>query len=328
MLCVVSPIAADAADRALREGAKGADVRQLQQQLRRVGTKVQVNGRFDAMTKEAVQRFQRAAGLEPSGTVGPRTRSALRRAADRDAAQIPAGGFDAVHGSGNNGSLGARIPVREGMQGQDIRVLQDFLRRAGVKAVTVDGEFGPRTSRAVRSFERLSKLPVNGFVDAVDLAALRDLAGARATRSAPSAPVPAGAKASIGKDGLAVAPADAPEAVKQIIAAGNAIARTPYRYGGGHGNGFKDTAYDCSGSVSYALNGAKLLKAPMPSGSFTSWGQSGRGQWVTVYANGGHMFMVVAGVRFDTSGRAKADTRWQADDRSPSGYTVRHPAGL
>jgi peptidoglycan hydrolase-like protein with peptidoglycan-binding domain len=277
-----------------------------------------------------VQAFQRATGLEPSGTVGPRTRSELRQAADQDGAQIPEGGFDARHGSGNNRSLGDRIPVREGMQGQDIRVLQDFLRRAGVGSAVVDGEFGPRTSRAVRAFERMSKLPVNGSLDATDIAALRDLAGARALRSTPAAatPPPAGAKATIGRDGLAVAPADAPEAVKQIIAAGNAIARTPYRYGGGHRNGFKDTAYDCSGSVSFALAGARLLKAPMPSGSFTSWGQAGRGQWVTVYANAGHMYMVVAGIRFDTSGRSKADTRWQADDRSPSGYTVRHPAGL
>jgi len=66
----------------------------------------------------------------------------------------------------------------------------------------------------------------------------------------------------------------------------------------------------------------------MASGGFTTWGQAGRGQWVTIYANGGHMYMVVAGIRFDTSGRAKANTRWQADDRSPRGYTVRHPAGL
>jgi len=347
-ICVVSPAAASAkpakpakpgsgktgvalGGRALREGASGADVRQLQRLLRQVGTKVAPNGRFDAMTKQAVQRFQRAAGLDASGTVGTRTVTALRRAADRDAAQIPSGGFDDRHGGGQHKRLGDRIPVKPGMQGHDIRVLQDFLRRAGVRSATIDGEFGPRTIRAVRAFERLSNLPVNGLVDATDIAALRDLAGARSARSAPSAPsapVPAGAKATIGKDGLAVAPAEAPEAVKQIITAGNEIARTPYRYGGGHARGFKDTAYDCSGSVSFALHGADLLGAPMASGGFTSWGEEGRGQWVTTYANGGHMYMVVAGLRFDTSGRTKADTRWQADDRSPAGYTQRHPAGL
>jgi len=345
-ICVVSPAAAATAkpatpakgkahaalgDRPLREGVSGADVRVLQRLLRQVGTKVTLNGRFDAMTKQAVRRFQRAAGLGASGTVGVRTVSALRRAADRDAAQIPSGGFDDRHGGGQHKRLGDRIPVKPGMQGHDIRVLQDYLRRAGVPKVLVDGEFGVRTVKAVRTFERLSSLPVNGLVDATDIAALRDLAGARSARSAPSAPsapVPAGAKATIGKDGLAVAPAEAPEAVKQIIAAGNEIARTPYRYGGGHARGFKDTAYDCSGSVSFALHGADLLGAPMASGGFTSWGEEGRGQWVTTYANGGHMYMVVAGIRFDTSGRTKADTRWQADDRSPAGYTQRHPAGL
>lgn len=316
-------------DRPLREGASGADVRELQRLLRQVGTKVQATGRFDATTKQAVARFQRAARLEPSGAVGTKTVAALRRSADREGAQIPAGGFDARLGSGRNKRLGDRIPIRRGMQGQDIRVLQDFLHRAGVRSASVDGEFGARTSRAVRDFERLSNLPVNGFVDANDIAALRDLAGARASsRSAPTAPVPTGEKATIGRDGLAVAPAGAPEAVKQIIAAGNAIARTPYRYGGGHGRSFKDSAYDCSGSVSFALHGAGLLEAPMASGGFISWGLAGRGQWVTTYANGGHMYMVVAGIRFDTSGRTKADTRWQADDRSPSGYTLRHPPGL
>jgi peptidoglycan hydrolase-like protein with peptidoglycan-binding domain len=346
-LCVASPAAATAkptkpqpakpghgkaqaklGQRPLREGARGADVRELQRLLRQVGTKAASTGRFDAATKQAVQRFQRAAALEPSGTVGARTVAALRRAANRHTAQIPGGGFDDRNGSGRHNRLGDRIPVRPGMQGHDIRVLQDFLRRAGVKAAVVDGEFGARTARAVRAFERTSNLPVNGLVDATDIAALRDLAGARVSRSAPSAPVPAGAKAVIGPDGLAVAPDSAPEAVKQIIAAGNEIARTPYRYGGGHARGFKDSAYDCSGSVSFALHGADLLKAPMASGGFSSWGEAGRGQWVTTYSNGGHMYMVVAGVRFDTSGRTTADTRWQPDDRSPAGYTQRHPAGL
>ena len=136
-----------------------------------------------------------------------------------------------------------------------------------------------------------------------------------------------GAKATVGRDGLAVAPADAPPVIKEIIAAGNRIATMPYRYGGGHGK-WEDTGYDCSGSVSYALHGAGLLEQSMPSGGFTDWGDAGPGQWVTIYANGGHMYMVVAGLRFDTSGRSKAGTRWQADMRSAGGYSVRHPAGL
>ena len=101
----------------------------------------------------------------------------------------------------------------------------------------------------------------------------------------------------------------------------------PYKYGGGHGK-WDDTGYDCSGSVSYALHGAGLLEDAMPSGDFVDWGDPGPGQWVTIYAHSGHMFMVVAGLRFDTSGRTRNNTRWQADMRSTSGYTVRHPPGL
>src|SRR3712207_2056862 len=90
----------------------------------------------------------------------------------------------------------------------------------------------------------------------------------------------------------------------------------------------EDSGYDCSGSVSYALHGGDLLDSPMPSGSFTSWGQAGKGDWITIYTHGGHIYMVVAGLRFDTSGRAQTGSRWQTEMRSPSGFTVRHPKGL
>jgi hypothetical protein len=115
--------------------------------------------------------------------------------------------------------------------------------------------------------------------------------------------------------------------VQAIIAAGNRIATLPYVYGGGHGS-WEDTGYDCSGSVSYALHGAGLLSASMPSGDFEGWGAAGPGSWVTIYANGGHMYMVVAGLRFDTSGQRGSGTRWQADLRSNAGFVVRHPVGL
>jgi hypothetical protein len=133
--------------------------------------------------------------------------------------------------------------------------------------------------------------------------------------------------ATVGADGYAVAPALAPPVVQAVIAAGNLIAHKPYIYGGGHGQ-WEDAGYDCSGSVSYALHGAGLLETAMPSGSFTSWGDPGPGQWITLFANGGHMYMTVAGLRFDTSGRTRSGTRWQADMRSAAGYTVVHPPGL
>ena len=140
----------------------------------------------------------------------------------------------------------------------------------------------------------------------------------------PNAPV---GRARLASNGRAVAPADAPPEVAAIIAAANRIARKPYRYGGGHGR-FQDSGYDCSGSISYALRGARLLRRPLDSGQFMRWGQAGPGKWVTVYAHGGHAYLVVAGLRFDTSGRRATGSRWQTARRSTSGYRARHPAGL
>ena len=136
-----------------------------------------------------------------------------------------------------------------------------------------------------------------------------------------------GPQAKVLPDGTAVAPEDAPEPVKKIIQAGNAIAKFPYKWGGGHG-AWRDDGYDCSGSVSFALAAAGLLKAPMASGGFLNWGRAGTGEWVTIYTNPGHMFMMVAGLRFDTSGRGRAGTRWQEAARSTSGLEARHHPGL
>jgi len=131
-------------------------------------------------------------------------------------------------------------------------------------------------------------------------------------------------KAALRHDGTAIAPSDAPPAVKGVIAAANEIAHTPYRYGGGHGS-FRDTAYDCSGSVSYALHGGALLRTPMDSSGLASYGQSRYGRWITIYANGGHVWMTVAGLRFDTSGARNGKSRWQRAMASKRGYVVRHP---
>lgn len=128
-------------------------------------------------------------------------------------------------------------------------------------------------------------------------------------------------------NGVALPPLDAPEEVKQIIEAGNAIARTPYLWGGGHGK-WLDKGYDCSGSVSFALAAAGLLSGPLASGPLMSWGEPGRGKWVTIYANDGHVFMEVAGIRFDTSNSRVTGSRWGNEMRSTSGFVARHPAGL
>jgi cell wall-associated NlpC family hydrolase len=136
-----------------------------------------------------------------------------------------------------------------------------------------------------------------------------------------------GPRAKVLKDGTAVAPEDAPEPVKRVIQAGNAIAKLPYKWGGGHG-AWRDNGYDCSGSVSFALAGAGLLKSPLTSGAFMRWGDPGPGDWITIYASPGHIFMFVAGLRFDTSGQGRAGTRWQNANRGTSGFAVRHVPGL
>jgi hypothetical protein len=140
-------------------------------------------------------------------------------------------------------------------------------------------------------------------------------------------PATTGDHAQLLSDGLAAAPTDAPPAVQAIIAAGNQIASKPYVLGGGHGK-WNDVGYDCSGSVSYALHGGGLLSSPLDSSEFMSWGAAGKGRWITIYANPGHAYMIVAGRRFDTSGQSQDGSRWHTTMRSSAGYTVRHPPGF
>jgi len=140
-------------------------------------------------------------------------------------------------------------------------------------------------------------------------------------------------RATLTKKGVAIPPSDAPWQVVAAINAGNQIRKLPYRWGGGHQN-FYDSGYDCSGAVSYVLHGAGLLTSPMPSGPLaSSWGSYGRGRWITVYANSGHVYMVVAGLRFDTSAtgesvRRGSGPRWRATKRKPRGYVPKYYPSL
>ncbi len=242
-------------------------------------------------------------------------------------------------------SLGERT-LKKGSTGADVKTLQRLLTKAGLKT-TADGQFGSGTTENVKAFETSQRRPVDGKVSRTDAVVLKDVAknggavmaaaatgGAMPKNMPPPTPPPPppllvgpGFVATVNPDGTATAPALAPPPVIAMINAGNQIATKPYIYGGGHGK-WEDAGYDCSGSVSYALHGAGLLDTAMPSGSFESWGDPGPGQWVTLYANGGHMYAVIAGLRFDTSGRSGAGTRWQSDMRSTKGYVVRHPTGL
>jgi hypothetical protein len=150
----------------------------------------------------------------------------------------------------------------------------------------------------------------------------------------------AGKKAKLLPDGSAAAPANAPVAVQQAVWAANRIQDKPYVYGGGHAE-VEDNGYDCSGTVSYALHHAGLLETPLDSGSFMRWGDSGKGQWITVYTNPGHAYAVIAGLRLDTSmatiSRAhkrqfkkatERGPRWRPTARSSRGYKKRHPVGF
>ena len=158
------------------------------------------------------------------------------------------------------------------------------------------------------------------------LSSLEAKAAAQAAKAAATGNADVGGIA-VDTGGMVQAPPGAPAAVAQIIAAGNAIATLPYIYGGGHAS-FHADGYDCSGSVSYALAAAGLVTSPMVSGDFEDWGDPGPGRWVTIYANAGHVWMEVAGWRFDTVALAEDGTRWARGGGEFSGFVVRHPPGL
>jgi hypothetical protein len=137
-------------------------------------------------------------------------------------------------------------------------------------------------------------------------------------------------------NGRLVAPASAPRRIKRVINAANQIVEKPYVYGGGHKpyrRGWLDRGYDCSGAVSHALHGGGFLRSPLPSGALMNWGRSGPGNWITVYAHGGHAYVVVAGYRFDTSMHDRdapgpgTGPRWSKTLRTSSAFVARHPSG-
>ena len=140
------------------------------------------------------------------------------------------------------------------------------------------------------------------------------------------APLP-GQRAKLLANGDAVAPAGAPLAVRGAIEAANRINSLPYIWGGGHGS-FSDSGYDCSGSVSYALHGGGLLSSPLDSTGLEFWGSPGAGNWITVFANSGHAYAVIAGLRWDTSMTGGNGPRWSTMMRSSAGFVARHPSGL
>ena len=171
------------------------------------------------------------------------------------------------------------------------------------------------------------------------------LAQPEGTGGATYVPPPPPAKRAKIVNGIAIPPVGAPVRVKRAIAAANRIITKPYVYGGGHDIYEKgvsasrvdlDKGYDCSGTVSFALFGGRFLKSPLDSGSFLKWGRKGKGRWITVYTNPGHAYVVIGGLRLDTSGgdrlapeeaRSGRGPRWRKYRRSSAGFTARHPLG-
>jgi peptidoglycan hydrolase-like protein with peptidoglycan-binding domain len=233
----------------------------------------------------------------------------------------------------------AKRTLTVGSQGRDVKLFQKYLVKSGFRT-RASGYYGSATRRAEKRFERELGRNVDGKASRRDQKLARTVArnggdpnamgdgsGGQGYDAASGNPTE---KATLSSDGrTAIAPDSAPQEVKDAIAAANAITNKPYKYGGGHGD-WEDSGYDCSGSVSYALHGGGLLTKPLDSTGFESWGAAGKGQWITVFANSGHAYAMIAGLRFDTSGDSDGETgpRWHTDLRSASGYTVRHPEGL
>jgi peptidoglycan hydrolase-like protein with peptidoglycan-binding domain len=235
--------------------------------------------------------------------------------------------------------LGDRV-LRIGTRGSDVRALQGYLDAAGY-GVTETGRYDRRTRFGVRAFQSDYGLPASGVVSPRLAKMIRITAtappGYGGTQygqvpEPPPGPTPTGLKtvpgsrAKVLADGTAAAPESAPAEVKKIIASGNEIAKLPYKWGGGHST-WRDNGYDCTGSTTYALR-TTFRAGASPTFGYSNWQLPGPGKWVTTYASSYHVYMIVAGLRFDTSGLRVAGSRWTTQARSSSGFVPRHPAGF
>jgi Putative peptidoglycan binding domain len=249
---------------------------------------VSADGVFGSQTERVLRRRQRLHGLVADGIAGPSTRTALGL-----------GPGPVLKRRG--GERSARRSRSDG--GGGVRALQ---RRIGVAA---DGVFGPGTEAALKRWQEAHGLVADG------------IAGPQTRAELGLGPGPV--LKPRGSEGAGAVPT----ALAGVISAADQIAYHRYRWGGGH-RSFRDSAYDCSGSVSYALHGGGLLRQPLDSTGFMSYGAPGPGQHITIYANRSHVYMVVDARRFDTTAHRKFGSRWTTRQRSPSRFVVRHPPGL
>jgi cell wall-associated NlpC family hydrolase len=236
--------------------------------------------------------------------------------------------------------LGDRV-LKLGARGTDVRALQGYLDAAGY-TLAQSGRFDGVTRRRVQAFQNDYGLGATGVVTPDVARTIQRTAtappGYGGTMFDPNpkpvsqGPTPTGlqivpgSRAKLLSDGTAAAPANAPVEVKRIIASANEIARLPYKWGGGHST-WRDTGYDCSGSLTYAFR-TTFRRGSVPTFGYSNWGAPGPGQWITVYANSGHVYSVIAGMRFDSSGLRVAGSRWTTQARSASSFVARHPVGF
>ncbi len=345
--------------RVLREGMSGSDVRVLQQLLTRAGYPTQSVGTFGPVTEAHVRSFERAYHIAVTGVVNATFVRELRHVVALRSAPPPAaedgdsGGAPfmiapvpgaasapaptsaakpaqstAATPSSDAGQLGSRV-LHQGMKGADVSQLQGDLTLAGFPTA-IDRQFGPATKASVIGFEQAHNLSGDGVVSATVVQALQSAIAVYESSN------PTGT-ARINADGTATPPAGAPAVVQEVIAAANQITGKPYVYGGGHGT-WNDVGYDCSGAVSYALHGGGLLASPEDSTQLETYGASGPGVWITIYADASHTWVVVAGIAFDTADFGGPNfpigsgPRWR---KNPLGnladggsYEVRHPVRM
>ena len=268
---------------------------------------IPVDGDFGPKTKKALAAWQQSHGLAADGVAGPQTRAAL--GLGEGGVLRWAGRPAKPKRSHKRASTTTRaVAARKG--GGGVKALQQAL------GLPADGVFGPATERALKGWQRSHGLTPDGVAGPQTREALGIGAGAVLKRKG------GGHRSTAGGGGGS---ADS-SVVARVVAAANAIAGKPYVYGGGHGS-FESAGYDCSGSVSYALHGGGLISSPIDSTGFMSYGAPGPGKRITIYANPGHVYMVIDGRRFDTSARSETGSRWTGTSRSGSGYVVRHPVG-